>query len=149
MKNKPGKADLVLTNVNRHKSMNQVRREISRDMIRAVEDELFLDSATVVNDSMKFADLSFDEDGNIDSYPESWDKELSPRDLQKRLRVAKANWLTSNEVPHGVKMAKDIAVGIMKSRAGDGQEAKALRIESIVMPAPTPMKEFGEVEVDE
>lgn len=144
-----GKADLVLTNVNKHKSLHQTRKEISRDLIREIEDELFIDSATVVNDSMKFADIEFDESGEVVDYPASWRVELTPENLKKRLRIAKANWMTSNEVPHGVKMAKEIAVGIMKARANEGAGAESLRIKHIVMPNPTVMKEFGEIEVDE
>lgn len=148
-KNPPRDSDLTLTNINKRQTLNKMNKAVSRDMIRAVEDELFFDSATIVNDSMKFAELSFDESGNVESYPQSWDTELTKAELQKRLRIAKANWMTSGEVPNGIKMAQTIAVGIMKARAAEDTGVKSLRIQNIVMTNPTIMKEFGEIEVEE
>jgi hypothetical protein len=126
-----------------------VNREESFERVRELEDELFVETASVVTDSLKFADITFDETGEVESYPAKWDKEMGPADLQRRLRIAKANWMSSSEVPNGIKMAQNIAIGIMKARSQEVSNKPTIRIQNAVMTTPVPMKDIEVIEVEE
>lgn len=125
-------------------------KKISQDMLRAAEDKLFSDSLEIVECCLDFAELGFDENGQVDenSIPEEW-KRMDVREKEKRLRLAKANWMPSSEVPHGVKMAHATMMGIIKARAHQESGARVLNIEHASFPSPAPLTQYEVIEVDE
>lgn len=133
------------------KELEAANAKISQEMLRSAEDKLFADSLAIVEASMEFAELGFDEQGQVDEndIPEEW-RNLTKREREKRIRLAKANWMPSNEVPHGVKMAHATMMGIIKARSVEQSGTKILNIENASFPAPAPLKgDFDIIEVDE
>jgi hypothetical protein len=125
-------------------------KKISQEMLRAAEDKLFADCLSIVEGSLDFAELGFDENGQIDelSIPDEW-KRLDIREKEKRLRLAKANWMPSAEVPHGIKMAHATMMGIIKARAQQESGTKILNIENASFPTPSPLTQYEVIEVDD
>ena len=117
--------------------LEAIQKQTTRDTLLAIEDKLLDDSINIVNECNEFANLGFDESGNP-VIPESW--EFLPPDIkEKRIRLAKANWMPSSDVPHGIKMAYATAMGIIKARATKESGNKSLNIETAVFPAPQSM----------
>jgi len=127
-----------------------MQKETTKDTLEAIENKLLEDSIAIISDCMSFADMGFDESGNPIT-PESWEW-LSTDDKEKRMRLAKATWMTSADVPYGIKMAHATAMGIIKSRATKESGNKTLNIETAVFPAPqslTKTEEEDVLEIDE
>lgn len=111
-----------------------IQKETTQDTLLAIEDKLLDDSINIVNECNEFANLGFDDDGRP-VIPESWEY-LAPDIKEKRIRLAKANWMPSADVPHGIKMAYATAMGIIKARATKESGSKTLNIETAIFPAP-------------
>jgi hypothetical protein len=125
-------------------------KKVSQEMLRAAEDKLFSDCLEIVETSLDFAELGFDENGQVDesSIPDEW-KRMTTREKEKRLRLAKANWMPSAEVPHGIKMAHATMMGIIKARAQQESGTKVLHIENASFPTPSPLTQYEVLEVDD
>lgn len=125
-------------------------KKVSQEMLRAAEDKLFSDCLEIVESSLDFAELGFDENGQVDeqSIPEEW-RRLDVREKEKRLRLAKANWMPSAEVPHGIKMAHATMMGIIKARAQQESGTRVLHIENASFPTPSPLAQYEVLEVDD
>lgn len=91
------------------------REELAAQKTQAVEDEIFMEAAEVVRDSLKFADI--DEDS--DKPPRKWLEELDgdADALERRMRVAKASWKGPKDAPMGIHNAKGILTALSKVRA--------------------------------
>lgn len=89
---------------------------------------------------MRFGEIGFDSDGNVDenTTPEDWDT-LPRAEKEKMLRLAKTGWMPSADVPHGVKMAHATVMGIIKATAQENSGNKTLHIENVQFPAPAPL----------
>lgn len=116
----------------------------SLETIKAAENQLFNDALQVIQPYMKFAELGFNEDGEVDSVPEEWEY-LPEAEKQKKIRLAKAGWMNSSETPHAVKMAHATILGIIKAQATEQSGTKILNIESVSFPAPGQKGEDYEV----
>lgn len=123
-----------------------IQKATTQDTLQAIEDKLLDDSINIVNECNEFANLGFDESGNP-VIPEEW-KHLPTDIKEKRIRLAKANWMPSADVPHGVKMAYATALGIIKSRAMKESGNKSLHIETAVFPAPPSLSKPAEKDED-
>lgn len=98
---------------------------------------------------MRFAELGFDDDtGEVDSIPFEWEG-LPEEEKKKKIRLAKAGWMSSSDTPHGVKMAHATVLGIIKAKATEQTGTKILNIESITFPSPSQKpEEFEVIDVD-
>lgn len=129
----------------------QIQKETTQDTLRAIEDKLLDDSINIVNECNEFANLGFDESSGQPIVPESW-QWLEPDVLARRVRLAKANWMPSSDVPHGVKMAYATAISIIKARAVKESGGKVLNIENAVFPSPAPLEptqDLPTIEIEE
>ena len=122
----------------------------SLEAIQAAESKLFSDAIKVLEPFMQFGELGFDDEtGNVDSIPFEWEG-LPEEEKKKKIRLAKAGWMPSNEVPHGVKMAHATVLGIIKAKATEQGGTKVLNIESITFPSPAAQPEtFEIIDVDD
>lgn len=107
----------------------------SSEMIKAAENELLSEAMAVISPYMKFAEIGFGEDGEVNSIPFEWEG-LPEEEKQKKIRLAKAGWMPSADTPHGVKMAHATVIGIIKAKSSEQSGTKILNIESVTFPSP-------------
>jgi hypothetical protein len=132
----------------RTEQLMQISKQTSLDTLKAVEDKLLADSLDILQDCLGFADMGFETDGT-EIIPEEWN-DLPEAEKQKKIRLAKAVWMPSSDVPHGVKMAQEVMIGILKTRAAKETGTRILNIENASFPAPSPLiKELDIIDVDE
>lgn len=124
-----------------------IAREERKDRsLRAMEDKLLDESLSVVGDALKFAHLSEDAEGP----PAEWVDEVGVEAAERRFRVAKAAQLPAAKAPMGIRLAANLAVGIIKARATEKTGDKTMNIAVVQMPAPTEYpKQIVEGESDE
>lgn len=137
MTKKDVKTQLALLNEQRSE-IESLSKAYSSEAIKAAENKLFEDNIAILQTVMDFHKLGFDENGNVDEsqIPFEWEGLPADQKMQK-IRLAKTGWMPSGDVPHGVKMAHNIVMGIIKARAQEQTGTKVLNIESISFPAPT------------
>lgn len=127
--------------------LESLSKQTSMETIRAIEDRVLEDSIKIVEHVLNFAELGFDDNGNPVT-PESWEF-LSLEEKEKRIRLAKAGWMPSADIPHGVKLAHATMMGIIKARAQVESGDKTLNIESIIFPTPrSEPKQLEVIEID-
>lgn len=127
-------------------SLIVLQKETTQDTLEAIENKLLEDSINIVNECNEFCNMGFDEGSGAPIVPESW-QYLEPDQLAKRMRLAKANWMPSSDVPHGIKMAYATATSIIKARAAKESGGKTLHIENAVFPAPAPLGQADDLPV--
>jgi hypothetical protein len=114
--------------------------------LRAMEDRLLNESLSVVADALKFAHLPEDAEGPL---PE-WVDEVGVEAAERRFRVAKAAQQPAAKAPMGIRLAANLAVGIIKARATEKTGDKTMNIAVIQMPAPQEYpKQLVEAESDD
>jgi hypothetical protein len=111
--------------------------------IRAVEDEIYVESVTTVRDALRFNEI----DHEWTEPPVEWVAELGEHEAKKRFRLARYGCMPGKDVPFGLKLAQDTLVGIAKARATEKAGPKTLNMIYVKISAPMP--EFEEVEVDQ
>jgi hypothetical protein len=128
--------------------IQKVSKDTNVQTLQAVEDQVLADSISIVQNCLNFAEMGFDDSGH-ETVPPEWD-DLPLREKEKRIRLAKATWLPSNEVPYGIKLAYDAMIGIIKARAAKESGTRVLNIENATFPAPSPLVQDLEIlDVDE
>ncbi len=115
----------------------------SHQIIKAVEDEIFIEAAHTVRDVLRFKDI----DPSMEEPPLEWVGELGEAEAMKRFRMAQAGWLPGSKAPVGLKLAQDTLVGFAKVRAAEKQGPRTLNMVVVKMSAPMP--EFEEIEVED
>jgi hypothetical protein len=123
--------------------IQKVSKDVNIQTLQSVEDQVLADSISIVQSCLNFADMGFDSEGH-EEIPEEWN-DLPLREKEKRIRLAKATWLPSNEVPYGIKLAYDAMIGIIKARAAKESGTRVLNIENATFPAPSPLVQDLEV----
>jgi hypothetical protein len=122
--------------------LDKLRDTLPLETLRAAEDKLLVQCLDIVEGSLDFASLGFNANGELDeeSLPFEWSL-LSPHEKARKIRLAKYACLPSKEVPHGVKMAFDGLIGIIKARATEKSGTKVLNLEVSTFPAPAPLNQ--------
>ena len=113
------------------------RRELSLDVFKQLEEELFNESAQVIHGALAFADVSEEdmrEFRETQKLPEGWRERYGLNGARKRMRLAMAAWLPASEAPVGLKLAQATYIGIARVRAGDKLIAHQLNIGIIQIP---------------
>lgn len=130
--------------------IEKLSKSSSLEAIKAVESKLFTDAIKVLEPFMQFGELGFDDEtGEVDSVPFEWEG-LPEEEKKKKIRLAKAGWMPSADVPHGVKLAHATVLGIIKAKATEQAGTKVLNIESITFPSPAQKpEEFEVIDVEE
>lgn len=132
----------------RTEQLMQISKQTNLDTLKSIEDKLLMDSTAVVVDCLDFANIGFDDSG-VEITPEEWEG-LPPLEKARKVRLAKACWMPSSDVPHGVKMSQEVMIGILKTRAAKETGTRILNIENASFPAPSPLiKELDIIDVDE
>jgi hypothetical protein len=126
----------------------KIENELSLAEVKHIEDNLLRDSSEIVKDSLRFAEIAFDDKGEVISYPDEWNA-LSDSDRERKIRIAKANWMSSSDVPHGIKMAERVVLAITKSRKEESTNKHTLNIQYAQFTTPTPTRDLPVIEVEE
>ena len=131
------------------KQIEKLSKSSSSEAIKVAEAQLFSDALSVIQPYMRFAELGFDEKGEVDSIPFEWEG-LSQEEKAKKIRLAKAGWMPSSDTPHGVKLAHATVLGIIKAKATEQSGTKVLNIESVSFPSPAQKgEEYEVIEVED
>lgn len=118
--------------------IQKVSKNTSLEALRVAEEKLFADSLAVIEPVMRFAELGFDEQGEVDMDAIPFDWECLPvQEKMKKIRLAKAGWMPSGDIPHAIKIAHATIIGIIKARAQENSGTKILNIEAATFPAPS------------
>ncbi len=134
--------------VGKPKDAMQRKRE-QRDKLMGMRDELLAESLGVIRDSMRFRDI--DPELKRDDDPAFWgmQDELGPDDAKRAYRVAQYALATAADAPIGLKLATNIAVGIMKANAAEKGAAPTLNVSRVIINnAAIPVFEEREVKED-
>lgn len=126
----------------------KVEQELSLAEVKQIEDSLLRDSSEIVKDSLRFAEIEFDDKGEVLAYPREWDA-LPSSERERKIRIAKANWMSSSDVPNGIKMAERVVLAITKSRKDESTNKNVLNIQYAQFTTPTPMRDIPVIEVEE
>lgn len=125
------------------------RKRQQRDKLIGMRDELLAESLGVIRDAMRFRDIDPEFAKEIEKDPAFWDMEdeLGAKDAKKAYRVAQYASMTAADAPIGLKLATNIAVGIMKANAAEKGGTHVLNVNKVVLAAHSlPVFEEREVE---
>ena len=111
--------------------------------LQRLEDDLLERAMNIVDGSMAFSEI----DPADEQPPKEWIAEFGEEGARRRMRVARASWMNAKEAPVGIKVAAQVAVGIMRANAQKNTGPKVLNIAVVQMTAPLPQFEEREIEV--
>lgn len=110
--------------------------------LRDIEEEVHEEAATVVHDAMAFCKIGPEDK----EPPYEWVKALGMERAWERFKTAQYALLTAKEAPIGLRIAKDIMLGLARVRAREKVGPKTLNMVVVQMSGTLP--KFEEVEVD-
>lgn len=110
--------------------------------LRDIEEEIHEEAATVIQDALAFAEINPEDK----EPPHEWVKALGQEKAWRRFKTAQYALLTPKEAPIGVRIAKDIVLGLARVRAHEKLGPKTLNMVVVQMTGTLP--KFDEVEVD-
>lgn len=108
------------------------------------QQEIFEQASKVTEDVLLFRDL----DPTAKEPPPEWVRELGEKDAWKRFRVALSAWMSAKEAPVGIKVAKELVVGISKALGESAQAPRVLNLQKVTVYSGTP-PEYPVIEVIE
>jgi len=109
--------------------------------LRALEDEIYLESMGMLRDALRFPELS--EQGHL----ERWSEELGSDDLALRRRaIAAAGQMPAKDAPVALQLAKSVVVAVHKGRKDAGLDAQPLgiQVQIVVVPPTYPKQRLSE-----
>lgn len=138
-------ADLVLPAP--RKSAIDRRRE-QEEALGGIKNKIFGDSMRVVEDFLRARDIDPEVDQERDSAYYQMMSELGDEEeVKKAYRLARTGWLPSAETPGFVKVAVNMATGIMKANAAEKGGSHVLNIQRVVIDA-SAIPQFEERDVE-
>lgn len=99
--------------------------------LRSREDGILGSAMEVLEGTLAFKDI----DPQQDTIPPEW-ADMDPDLATRRLRLARAAWLPVAEAPIGMKLAKDLAVGIIKARSMEKSTPRPLNVAIQIVTSP-------------
>lgn len=117
-------------------------------MLAGIKNRLFADSMQVIGDTLRARDVDVTLQRDLDPAFERMVDDLGEEEAQKAYRVAVAGWNTAADAPVFVKVATNIAVGIMKANAAEKGGPKVLNVGKVMVVADS-IPQFEEREVDD
>lgn len=126
--------------------LEKLRETLPLDQLRAAEDKVLKQCLDVVEGVVDFAQLGFDEKGNVDEnqIPFEWHL-LSDSEKARKIRLARYGMMPSGDIPHGAKLAHATAMGIIKARATEKTGTKILNLEVSTFPQLAPLEQPKEL----
>jgi hypothetical protein len=124
------------------------RRREQEEALGGIKNKIFGDAMRVVEDFMRARDI--DPMLNATEDPAYWQMQSEMGDeeeTKKAYRLARAGWLPGAETPAFVKVATQMATGIMKANAAEKGGAKILNVERVIL-SESAIPSFPEREVE-
>lgn len=112
----------------------QGKSQLARDKLQEIQDSLLERSLGVVQDAMTFAEVKEDSEAP----PPEWIDELGYERAWSRWRMAKAAWRNGRDAPVGLKVAAQVATGILKAKAQEKSGPKTLNVALVNWAGPLP-----------
>jgi hypothetical protein len=109
------------------------RKREQRDKLMGLRSELLAESLGVIRDAMRFRDIDPKLEQKDDPAFWTMEDELGPDDAKRAYRVAKYALATAADAPIGLKLATNIAVGIMKADAAEKGAAPILNVGRVIV----------------
>lgn len=122
-------------------SKKQLAKAEQRQHLEALEQEVLEESLQVLNGVLKFNEVEHDDKDP----PDEWVEQLGATKATKLLKLAKAGKLPAHMAPVGIKIAQQVATGILKAR-GDGNAPRQLNVQFVQFQAPVVNYPVQEVE---
>lgn len=122
-------------------SKKQLVKAEQRQHLEALEQEVLEESLQVLNGALKFNEVEHDDEDP----PDEWVERYGATKATKMLKLAKAGKLPANMAPVGIKVAQQVATGILKAR-GDGNAPRQLNVQFVQFQAPVVNYPVREVE---
>lgn len=124
------------------------RRRDQEEALGGIKNKVFQDSMAVVENYLRAKDIDPEVDASRD--PAYWEMMTEMGDeeaVKKAYRIAKMGWLPAAETPGFVKMAGQMAIGIMKANAAEKGGTKVLNVGRVLVDASL-IPAYEEVEVE-
>lgn len=138
-------ADLVLPAP--RKSAIDRRRE-QEEALGGIKNKIFGDSMRVVEDFLRARDIDPEVDQERDpAYYQMMSELGDEEEVKKAYRLARTGWLPSAETPGFVKVAVNMATGIMKANAAEKGGSHVLNIQRVVIDA-SAIPQFEERDIE-
>jgi hypothetical protein len=102
------------------------------DHVKAISDRLLKRSADIVEGSLHFAELDPETMADMRDPPDEWVLEIGEQAARKRLRLAKAAWAASKDMPGGIKLAADFVASETKARSLEKMAPRSLNVAILV-----------------
>lgn len=117
------------------------------ERIREFEDQMLMRASRIVEDAMSFAEI--DEMHPEGMIPREWMEQCGhDRDrAEAKMRVAKAAWKGTRDMPGGIKIAAQVMTSIIKARSLEKQGPKQLNVQLVQIS--TAMPQFAVLDVEE
>lgn len=109
-------------------SSRKSEAELAQEGLKAIEDSLYEQSAEVISDALRFAEL---DEGQP---PPEWVEKFGAQRTEKMARTAQMASLPSKEAPVGLQIAQKTHAAISKARAAAGTGPKVLNMTLVQMP---------------
>lgn len=140
------------TLVERPKKDAVTRKREQEEALAGIKTQVFGDSMKVVQDYLRARDVNPDVDPRKPTDdPEFWKMALEcggdDAETHKRYRIARTGWLPAADCPGFVKVAANMAIGIMKANATEKGGSHVLNVGKI-MYSPASIPQFEEREVE-
>jgi hypothetical protein len=137
--------------VNRPKKDVTTRHREQIEALAGIKDKIFGDSMRVVGDYMRARDVNPECAATPTDDPEFWKMALEnggdDEETHKVYRLASAGWLPAADAPGFVKVAANMAIGIMKANAAEKGGSQVLNVGKIQIDASL-IPQFPEREVE-
>ena len=123
------------------------RKRDQHEQLVGLRDSLFKESMGVLRDAMRFTQIDPKLEQGLDPAFEKMERELGQEEAQIAYRTALFASLPSADAPIGLKLAANIAVGIMKANAAEKGGTHVLNVAKVVLSA-SALPQFEEREVE-
>lgn len=115
--------------------------------LKTIEADLFQQAMQVTLDSLKFAEVEWDQDEPPQEWVDQLEYSYPGRGYElamQKLRTAKAGNMSKKDAPIAIQVAQAITVGISRSRAQLSAGPKTLNVQLVQLPASV-MPDFPEL----
>jgi hypothetical protein len=137
--------------VERPKKDALTRKAEQNEALAGIKNKIFGDSMKVVGDYMRARDVNPKCAATPTDDPEFWKMALEnggdDEETHKVYRLASAGWLPSADAPGFVKVAANMAIGIMKANAAEKGGSHVLNVGKILIDS-SAIPQFEEREVE-
>lgn len=135
------------TLVERPRKDATTRKREQMEALVGMRNELLGRSLRIIDDTMAFRDIDTTLERDLDPAYEKMVRELGEEEAQKTYRLALMGWQKAADAPTGVKVAVNIAVGIMKANAAEKGGTHVLNVGKILIDS-SAVPQFEERDVE-